>query len=370
MSLSKQVLTATVADAPDNLPSIPATRLVGHEEGPIRAVKFSNDGKYCISAGHDRTVRLFNPTRVDPAYAPKNQSRCSSYVYSHQNVAASGGFDLDSIPHALPIQVYSDGYTHPPSAIDMDDSSTTLISASDKTLIATDVLTRKLKRRFQGHTGRINSVACASGGSVLLSASYDGTVRIWDGRSFNSNPVQILSDATDSVSCVKVLEDRKSGNDLCGIVTSSIDGCVRSYDLRRGIVQADDFNNGGTAITSFSCTSDFMCYAASCLNGSVHVMERSTGTLLNTCFGKHTSGRYSLECHITSDDQYIASGSEDGSVVFYDFASGKVGQILKGHMRPTCSLACHPNRNNSSVFISSSYDGSAIVWTNKNAIIS
>lgn len=366
-------MRAVDADAPDTLPTTPITRLLGHEDGPIRAVKFSHDGKYCISAGQDRTVRLFNPTRIDPAYVPNTNATLSAKDLSI-------GTDLDSIPPALPIQEYSDGHTHPISAIDIDDSSTTLLSTSDKSLIVTDVLTRKLKRRFQGHTGRINSVTCSSGGSVLLSGSYDGTVRIWDGRSFSSNPVQVLSDASDSVSCVKVLQDKTPGHEICEIVTASIDGCVRSYDLRRGLVRVDDLNEGkrikdqnhnaGIALTSFSCTSDFKCDAVSCLNGSIHLMERSTGTLLNTCFGAHTSGRYSLECNITADDQYIATGSEDGSVVFYDFVSGRAVQTLKGHTRPTCSIACHPSRKHSSLIITSSFDGSAIVWTNgSNAIL-
>ena len=350
-------MRATDANAPSSLPSTPTARLVGHE-GPIHVVKFSHDGKYCISAGHDRTVRLWNPTRVDPAYA-------STPSQSYANVGSPHHErPIDSIPHALPIQAYSDGHTHPISAIDLDDSSTTLLSSSDKTLVVTDVITRKLKRRFQGHTGRINSVACSSGGEVLLSASYDGTVRIWDGRSFSTNPVQTLSDATDSVSCVKVLQ--KEG-ELAEIVTACIDGSVRSYDLRRGLIHVDDLGKD-VSLTSISHTSDYMCSVVACLNGALHIMERSTGTLLNTCFGGHTAGRYSLECNITADDQYLACGSESGAAVIYDFASGRVVQTMQGHTKATCSVACHPSRKHSSVVITGSYDGDAIVWTNGNTI--
>ena len=71
-------MRAVDADAPDNLPTTPITRLLGHEDGPIRAVKFSHDGKYCISAGQDRTVRLFNPTRIDPAYVPNTNATLSA----------------------------------------------------------------------------------------------------------------------------------------------------------------------------------------------------------------------------------------------------------------------------------------------------
>lgn len=150
----------------DDLPSKPTSRLVGHE-GPIRAVKYSHDGKYAITAGHDRTVRLWNPTRVDPAYVHGYES---NYVKNSTNTVVT---KLESIPHALPIQSYRDGHTHPVSSVDIDDTSTTLLSSSNKAMIVTDVITQKLKRRYQGHTGLINTVACSSGGNVFVSGSYD-----------------------------------------------------------------------------------------------------------------------------------------------------------------------------------------------------
>ncbi len=160
-------MQVTNYDVGDNLPSKATSRLVGHE-GPIRAVKFSHDGKYCITAGHDRTVRLWNPTRIDPVYAEQNdkqggQNSCNSTISTA----------LETIPHALPIQSYRDGHTHPVSSVDIDDTSTTLLSSSNKAMIVTDVITKKLKRRYQGHTGFINTVACSSDGNVFVSGSYD-----------------------------------------------------------------------------------------------------------------------------------------------------------------------------------------------------
>ncbi len=347
----------------DNLPSNPTARLFGHE-GPIRAVKFSHDGKYCISAGQDRAVRLWNPTRIDPAYPPKE--RHSSFSSSH-NTSNRGNSKLptpiDSIPHALPIQSYTDGHTHPVSSIDIDDTSSTIISSSNKALIVTDVITKKMKRRFQGHTGLINTVACSSGGSVFVSGSYDGTVRVMDGRSFSTTPIQILSDATDSVSCVRILEDQ---NNMAEIVSTSVDGSVRTYDLRKGCINVDNFGQD-VALTSIAFTSDWLCSAVSSLNGAIHIAEKDTGTLLNTCLGGHKAGRYSLDCEITPDDQFIVSGSEDGtSVPIYEFISGRVVQKLVGHKRPVCSISTHPNRDHNSVIITGSYDGDAVVWSNGN----
>lgn len=337
----------------NDLPSIPSFRLFGHD-GPIRAVQFSADGTYCITGGNDRTVRLFNPLRLDPAYSsnsPIMNNKREKY--------------LNELPHALPIQTYTDGYTYPISAIDLDDTSTTLVAGSDKTLVVTDVITRKLKRRFQGHSGRINSVSCSSGGSTFLSASYDGTVRIFDGRSFNSEPIQILSDAKDSVSCVKVFQKEEgfSGISTAEIITSSVDGKLRTYDLRKGLMKVDDFGKD-TVLTYLSQTNDSLCNAVATLGDSVHIVEKSSGALLKTLRGGHHSGRYAIECAFTANDKYVVSGSENGDAVFYDVVSGKVVQTLKGHSRATCTVAVHPNENKSSCVITGSYDGNALVWTN------
>lgn len=342
-------MQASNQNVADNLPSKPITRLVGHE-GPCRAVKFSHDGKYCISAGHDRTVRLWNPTRIDPAYALKQRSSIMTRT------------PIESIPHALPIQSYRDGHTHPVSSIDIDDTSSTILSASNKAMIVTDVITQKLKRRFQGHQGVINTVACASGGSVFVSGSYDGTIRIMDGRSFNTNPIQVLTEAKDSVSCVKILE---KGYELAEICSVSVDGAIRTYDIRKGCINVESFGEDIT-LTSVAFTSDLLCSAVSSLNGAIYVLEKDSGSLINTCIGGHKAGRYSLDCALTSDDQYIITGSEDGAAVIYDFVSGKVVQTLKGHKRVTSSIATHPIRDQSSIVITGSYDGDAVVWSNHN----
>ncbi len=192
-----------------------------------------------------------------------------------------------------------------------------------------------------------------------------GTIRIMDGRSFNTNPIQILDEATDSISCVKILE---KGNEIAELCSVSVDGSIRTYDIRKGFMHVDTFDQEETSIVSIGFTSDWLCSTASSLNGAIYVMERETGELINTCYGGHVAGRYSLDCSVTADDQHIVSGSEDGSAVIYDFASGKVVQTLKGHQRPTCSVATHPSSEHSSAIITGSFDGEAVLWTNGNPI--
>lgn len=70
----------------------------------------------------------------------------------------------------------------------------------------------------------------ADGESVSI-GSFDATVRLWDCKSQSTKPIQVLEDSKDSVSSLHVL-----GHE---IVTGSVDGKLRLYDLRMGMVYAD-----------------------------------------------------------------------------------------------------------------------------------
>lgn len=290
-----------------------------------------------MTGGNDRTVRLWNPTRIDPGYVDE------------------GG--KGAIPPSLPIQTYTDGHFHPVSAVSVDPQSTTLVTTSDRTVVVTDIVSKRVKRRFHGHSGRINSVACSSNAETILSAGYDGKVYIFDGRSWNARPIQVLDQASDSVTSVLVWQLGASASE---IITASVDGVVRFYDLRIGQIRCDDV---GDPITGLAVTHDGQCAAATCLDGTIRLIERNSGELLHQYSGGHQAGNYGLEVTCTADDLHIVSGSEDGSVVLYDVVGGNVVQTLKGHgVKPTCAVAAHPKRECSSTVISASYDGNAIVW--------
>jgi mitogen-activated protein kinase organizer 1 len=311
-----------------------------------------------LTGGHDRTVRLWNPFRVDPGFTFSGDNSMLCSQHEPRSVA------FNELPPALPIQTYSLGYTHPISALCTTESNSAqiLLASSDKTLIVTDLVTNRVIRRFQGHAGRINAVAAAQRGEAFLTASYDGTVSIWDGRSRDTRPMQIFREAKDSVTDVHTVQSeggQKAAAEMGVIRTASLDGVVRSYDLRKGLLKCDDC---GCAITNMARTHDGQCLVISCLDGTIRLIELDTGELLNTYSGFHKSGQYGLEVAMLADDATIATGSEDGACILYDLVRASRVQALEGPTRPTCSIAAHPKQSN--VIITASYDGSTTVWSN------
>ena len=119
------------------------------------------------------------------------------------------------------------------------DNATFTSCGQEKDVYLWDVSAGHVIRKFSGHYGRVNVVLFAgsvspspgtrhSGSSVIISGSFDAKVMLWDVRSQGRSPIQTLQESRDSVTTLA------SGPGGAEIVVGSVDGTVRSYDLRMG----------------------------------------------------------------------------------------------------------------------------------------
>ena len=88
-------------------------------------------------------------------------------------------------------------------------------------------------RKHYGHTSRVNAVTYNKDNSVIVSGGYDCKVFLWDCKSYNKEPIQVLDHSKDSISNVKIVDK--------SIFVSSIDGRIRTYDIRYGELTTDNF---------------------------------------------------------------------------------------------------------------------------------
>lgn len=122
----------------------------------------------------------------------------------------------------------------------------------DKTIILWDVSTGQSLRKYRGHLGTVNCVKFNEDSSVAISGSVDTSVRCWDCRSKKPEAFQIMQEAKDSVSSVQVTDHE--------ILTGSLDGQIRRYDIRNGQLIADEMARKSFLVfTEFS----FVCSVGS-----------------------------------------------------------------------------------------------------------
>ena len=244
----------------------------------------------------------------------------------------------------------------------------------DRTIFHWDVATGAIVRRWRGHDEGPPGASCVTttpGDALILTGGPDTTARAWDLRSRSDVAVAVLRGARDAVTGVAVpagvgtaapaapahtpsvsrptgappaaSPTSSSSSTAHEIVTASVDGSLRRYDLRAGQLTADAV---GSPIASLALSrADGGATAlVACLDGRLRLLDRGTGALLASYTGHAASGGIRTDCVILPPgDASVAVGSEDGCVVGWDLASEALtDRVSTGAPGPVTSVAVHP----------------------------
>jgi len=241
------------------------------------------------------------------------------------------------------------GHSYEILDVDVTTDNARIISVGeDRPTYIWDVVTGQIIRRLPGHQSRTNTVQFNKvENSVAVTGSYDKTVKIWDLKSNNINPIQVLEEAKDSISSLYV-----SGYE---IITGSTDGNVRIYDIRAGQLHTDLL---GQIITCVNLSHDGNCVLVSTLDSTIRLLDKSTGEHLNEYKG-HVNTAYHVASNLMSTDGHVVSGSEDHTICFWDLVERNLIRTLRGHVATVCAIDCHPSQP---YVISGSFDSTIRFW--------
>jgi hypothetical protein len=229
----RHCLTGHAGDATFHLVEVPSFKVVqtfrGHSGG-VQGVALSGDGTRAASAGFDGTVRLWEVKTGKelrrlthlPGYAP----RCLAFAAGDLRLLVGWSSGANHI-----VRLYDSekgralhsllGHSGAITAVAFRPDGTSALSASmDGTLRLWNVMTGKELRRME-HKGGIHDAAVAPDGKRALSAGWsDRTVRLWDlttgrqiyafdghvapvlGVAFSADGKRALS--SDAVCCVRL----------------------------------------------------------------------------------------------------------------------------------------------------------------------
>ncbi|KAI7833789.1 WD40-repeat-containing domain protein [Kickxella alabastrina] len=240
-----------------------------------------------------------------------------------------------------------------------NDSTQMVCCGGDRSVTMWDINTCEIKRRLtSGHKQRVDCVATNADASIVVSGSFDKTVAVWDTRSMQRTPLQVLDDAKDGISSVLLTSTE--------IISGSIDGSVRTYDMRVGKAVTDSLDQPVVSVR-VSQTKDSQSLIVGCMDSTVQLVDRSSGMAFGT-FSGHQCAKYRIQCD--SNGELVASGSEDGFVYVWDvLANSETGSYisrLSGHSGIVNTVSFHPHSVTDSAkkqaMLSAASDGSVIIW--------
>jgi WD40 repeat protein len=208
-----------------------------------------------------------------------------------------------------------------------------IVSGSwDNTVRLWDIQGKRVGQPFQGHEDYVYSVAFSPDGKLIVSGSWDKTVRLWD---IQGNPVgQPFQGHEAWVNSVAFSPDGKL------IVSGSYDKTVRLWDIQGNPV-GQPFQGHKSSVYSVAFSPDGKLIVSGSGDNTVRLWDIQ-GNPVGQPFQGHKSSVYSVA--FSPDGKLIVSGSWDGTVRLWDIQGKRVGQPFQGHEDSVYSVAFSPVR--------------------------
>jgi len=271
--------------------------------------------------------------------------------------------------------------------------------------VFTDILSKpypetekKTVTTLSGHTNTITSVAFNSYGTLLASASLDGTIKLWNPTAgkkireievhapvlsiaFSPDGQFLASGASDGT--VKLwnpetgnevrsfrdlsLSEAKGHNGQVLSVAFSPDGKLLASSSWNGVIKIWDYQTGeelrtleehGSDVLSIAFSPDGQWFAAGFADSKICLFSPETRFLRENGFlTRHTGQVFSVA--FSPDSQQLASGSADGTVKLWDVNTKTVTHTIRGGESNVYAVAFSPDGK---LLASGTSDGTIKLW--------
>ena len=339
------------------------TGVVAAHLSGVGALAYSHDGAKLATCGGDKLVKVWKvPDNGTPTLLMEfkgHSSPVSSVAFSNDGrLLASGGGDL--IVKVWEIQNGTElrslrGHSDWISSVAFGTDSRFILTASVDRTVKIWELSNEESVPPAGHTRRLNTVAVSQNGMLLATGSDDHTIKIWDTASG-----QELYTLAEHTADVKALAFDPSGGRL---VSGGDDRKVRIWDLKtKKVVNTIDCD-GTIAVIVFTTGGDrfFVWFSrpgvANQTSTSLQVYDKE-GKPLHIL----TERDKTINClAFTGDSEWVAMGSEDGSVRIWDIMKNErpLGGDMPVHQKALCDLVFTPDKKK---LITGDLEGEIKIW--------
>lgn len=285
----------------------------GHQ-GPIYSAHFSPDPKstHVVTSGYDRKILLWRPEDIVPFDFSK--------IVTGQKMQA-------------PPYVEFEGHQESVQSAEFSQDGSMIISAShDNTVKLWDVETVKAIKTFRGHDSWVQAATLLNDGKWILSASHDAHLKLWNIAGYaeiRTLKGRVLEKHVDAVLDVSFSKDGKR------LVTASRDKTAISWDVLTGKPETE-FTEGHAFLASSAVfLPDRKRLATAAVDNSVRIWDIQTGTEHKRF--EHTGRSAALD--VSGDSRLLLTGSDKQTVRIWNIETGKLIRELSGHKSEVSAVA-------------------------------
>ncbi len=290
----------------------------------VRAVVFSPDNRYLVSASSDFGVVVWRPNGQKLYRRQHRESVTTVDISADSRYFISGSRDKKVKFWQLDTGQLQRVFQHHSQIYDVKFSpDQRLIAVADENgWVHLWHTSGTLHRKFLAHNNSVQRVAFSPDGQTLATVGADRLVKLW-----SVNTGQCLYSLRGHTDRIYGVAFDPTGEVLA---TSSADTTVRLWDLRAQppqLLNADTlyyqnnwvfdvkFNNAGTMLASANA------------NGEIRIWSRD-GTLLKLFKNPKTQV---MQIAFDPEDKTLASANSDNRIRLYHLDAGNVVKIIEGH---------------------------------------
>ncbi len=320
----------------------------------IRSLLFTPGGKCLISAGDDKTIRIWSLAtgrservlRGEIDVGPKGTVHALALSPDGASLAASGSMDVpDQGGHAIrlydlrtgEISGLMIGHTDEVRALAFSPDGSQLLSGGlDKQAILWDVASRAPLQVFAGHGAAVIAVAFSRDGARAATGSHDGTGRLWDNA--DGRELAILKGHQAPLTALTVIGQEGA------ILTASQDGDFKIWNGRTGQFQRSvghvDFVPGALAALP-----DGTAFVATCAERCRRIFEQRVINLADGKVSLTYQGHdgFVVAAAVSSDGLVATGGGSGHEIHLWKSGEGKTARVLKGSGRTVSATGFYPD---------------------------
>jgi cytochrome c len=305
--------------------------LRGHG-GPVRAISVAPNGKSVATGSFDTKVIIWSPETGEAREVLLFHEGEVNAVASLPNgrfasAGADGRIAIWQIGQGGPVRIL-EGHAGPVADLEVSPDGSMLASASWDATVRLWPLADGEPRVFEGHGANVNAVAFLADGT-LVSAGYDATVIFWPSKA-GAPPVRAVMPAPLNA-LMTAPGDR--------LFVGGADGRVRLLD-RRGEVQSE-VQVSRKPVIALAATPDGKHLAAAGTDDGILLLEAESLSTIRTL---DTSGVAVWSLAFTAGGKTLLAGGADNLVREWNVETGeRLGAAVAGKTDPMARYANNPD---------------------------